>query len=122
MVARRVYALRSTPYKVVALDCDNTLWRGVCGEEGPLGVEVDAPRLALQEFMLAQRDAGMLLCLNSKNVEADVAAVFEQNTGMLLRPEHITASRINWRSKSQNLHDLARELNVGVDSIIFVDD
>ena len=122
MVARRIYALRSTPYKAIVLDCDNTLWRGVCGEEGPLGVEVDAPRRALQQFMLAQRDAGMLLCLNSKNVEVDVASVFEQNPGMLLRPEHITASRINWQSKSENLRDLARELNLGVDSIIFVDD
>ena len=122
ITARRIYGLRSTPYKVIALDCDNTLWRGVCGEEGPLGVEVDAPRLALQQFMLAHREAGMLLCLNSKNVEADVNAVFEQNPGMLLRPEHITASRINWQSKSENLHDLARHLNLGVDSIIFVDD
>ena len=122
IVARRIYGLRSTPYKVIALDCDNTLWRGVCGEEGPLGVEVDAPRRALQEFMLAQREAGMLLCLNSKNVEADVAAVFATNPGMLLKPEHIIASRINWQSKSENLHDLARQLNLGVDSIIFVDD
>ena len=122
ITARRIYSLRSSPYKVIALDCDNTLWRGVCGEEGPLGVEVDAPRLALQQFMLTQREAGMLLCLNSKNVEADVNAVFAQNPGMLLRPEHITASRINWQSKSQNLHELARQLNLGVDSIIFVDD
>ncbi len=122
MLARRIYSLRSTPYKVIALDCDNTLWRGVCGEEGPLGVEVDAPRRALQQFMLAQRDAGMLLCLNSKNVEADVAAVFATNPGMLLKPEHIIVSRINWQSKSENLHELARQLNLGVDSIIFVDD
>ena len=122
MVARRIYGLRSTPYKVIALDCDNTLWRGVCGEDGPLGVEIDAPRRALQQFMLAQRDAGMLLCLNSKNVEADVEAVFAMNPGMLLKSEHIIASRINWKSKSENLHELARQLNLGIDSIIFVDD
>ncbi len=122
MAARRIYSLRSTPYKVIALDCDNTLWKGVCGEEGPLGVEVDAPRRALQEFMLAQREAGMLLCLCSKNAESDVAAVFESNPGMLLRSDHIVASRINWQSKSENLKDLARTLNLGVDSFILVDD
>ena len=122
MAARRIYSLRSTPFKAIALDCDNTLWKGVCGEEGPLGVEVDAPRRALQEFMLAQREAGMLLCLCSKNAESDVAAVLESNPGMLLRSDQIVASRINWQSKSENLKDLARTLNLGVDSFILVDD
>jgi len=122
MAARRIFALRSTPFKVIALDCDNTLWKGVCGEDGALGVEVDVQRRALQEFMLAQREAGMLLCLCSKNVEADVAAVFASNPGMLLRPEHFVASRINWQSKSENLQDLASDLKLGVESFIFVDD
>ncbi|MEO7028527.1 MAG: HAD-IIIC family phosphatase, partial [Acidobacteriaceae bacterium] len=122
MAARRMYALRSTPYKVIALDCDNTLWKGVCGEEGALGVEIDAPRRVLQEFMRAQRDAGMVLCLASKNAEADVDAVFASNPGMLLRREDFVAARVNWQSKSENLRDLARELNLGLDSFILIDD
>jgi FkbH-like protein len=83
---------------------------------------VDAPRRALQEFMLRQRDAGMLLCLCSKNREEDVWAVFEQNPGMLLSREHLSGWRINWQTKSENLRSLAAELNLGIDSVIFLDD
>jgi amino acid adenylation domain-containing protein/FkbH-like protein len=122
MLARRISALRRPPHKVIVLDCDNTLWKGVCGEEGPLGISVDAPRRALQEVMIAQQDAGMVLCLCSKNAEEDVAAVFEQNQEMLLRREHIVASRINWEPKSHNLRELAQELQLGLDSFIFLDD
>ena len=62
LIARRFYRISSPPHKVIVLDCDNTLWRGVCGEDGPLGVNVGPGYRALQEFMIAQRDAGMLLC------------------------------------------------------------
>jgi len=121
MLARRIYSLRSTPRKVIVLDCDNTLWKGVCGEEGP-AVSVDAPRKALQEFMLDQQKAGMLLCLCSKNVEEDVDAVFAENRAMVLRPEDIAARRVNWNPKPQNLRELATMLQLGIDSFIFVDD
>src|SRR5262245_42914085 len=68
-IARTVHALECPPFKVLVLDCDQTLWGGVCGEDGPLGVTVDAPRRRLQEFALAQRAAGVSLCLSSKNSE-----------------------------------------------------
>jgi amino acid adenylation domain-containing protein/FkbH-like protein len=122
MLARRMFSLRSAPRKVIVLDCDNTLWKGVCGEEGPTGVSVDNPRHALQQFMLKQIDAGMLLCLCSKNSAEDVDAVFAQNPGMLLRDRHIAARRVNWNAKSQNLRELADELQLGLDSFVFVDD
>ena len=121
MLARRIHSLRSAPKKVIVLDCDNTLWKGVCGEEGP-AVCVDAPRRALQKFMLDQLTAGMLLCLCSKNVEEDVDAVFSQNTAMVLRPEHIGARRVNWNPKPQSLRELSTTLQLGMDSFIFVDD
>jgi amino acid adenylation domain-containing protein/FkbH-like protein len=122
MLARRIFALRSAPRKVIVLDCDNTLWKGVCGEEGPTGVFVDAPRRALQESMLQQIEAGMLICLCSKNAEEDVQGVFTQNTGMALHERDIAARRVNWNPKSQNLRELAAELQVGLDSFVFVDD
>lgn len=122
MLARRIFSLRSSPRKVIVLDCDNTLWKGVCGEEGPTGVSVDAPRRALQAFMVDQIKAGMLVCLCSKNSEDDVQAVFSQNSGMLLRDRDIAARRVNWNSKSQNLRELAGELQLGLDSFVFVDD
>jgi FkbH-like protein len=85
-------------------------------------VQVDAKCRALQQFALAQRDAGMVLCLCSKNNEEDVWRVFEQNPGMLLKREHIVASRINWQPKSENLRGLSRDLQLGLDSFVFLDD
>jgi FkbH-like protein len=122
MIARKVYALKSPPYKVIVLDCDQTLWAGVCGEDGPLGVMLDTPHQALQQFMLRQYEAGMLLCLCSKNNEEDVAAVFDFRPEMTLKREHFVAWRINWNSKSENLKSLAQELNLGLDSFILIDD
>jgi FkbH-like protein len=122
MVARRIYALRRSSHKVIVLDCDNTLWKGVCGEDGALGIEIDAGRYALQEFVVRQQEAGMLLCLCSKNQEADVFEVFDRHPDMPLKRQHLVAWRINWQSKSENLKALAGELNLGLDSFIFVDD
>ena len=122
IIARTIYALQSAPRKVIALDCDQVLWGGVCGEDGALGVVLDPARRALQAFMLAQRDAGMLLCVCSKNNGEDVAAVFERRPEMPLKREQIAAWRTNWRPKSENLHALAAELGLGLDSFIFIDD
>ena len=121
-LVRTIFNLKKDPFKVIVLDCDNTLWKGVCGEDGPLGVEVTAPYRALQEFMIGQMNAGMLLCLCSKNNEKDALDVFDQRTDMLLKPEHLVSWRINWKSKSENIKSLAKELNLGLDSFIFIDD
>ncbi len=119
---RTIASLRRPPLKVIVLDCDNTLWQGACGEEGALAVTVTPAHRALQEFMIGQASAGMLLCLCSKNSEADVWAVFAQNPGMVLKREHLAGWRINWTPKSENLRALATELNLGPDSFIFLDD
>lgn len=121
-LVRRATSLVRPPAKVIALDCDQTLWRGVCGEDGTEGVEVDEPFRVLQQFIGAQAEQGMLLCLVSKNDPNDVFDVFEHNPGMILRPEQFIAHRINWQPKSSNLVDLAAELNLGLDSFIFIDD
>jgi FkbH-like protein/FkbM family methyltransferase len=119
---RRFSSLKRNPFKVIVLDCDNTLWKGVCGEDGPHGIEVSEPYRALQEFMVGQMKAGMLLCLCSKNNEKDVLEVFERRSDMVLKSEHVVARRINWKSKSDNIKSLAKELGLGLDSFIFVDD
>ena len=119
---RTIWNVNRRPFKVVVLDCDNTLWRGVCGEDGPRGVALTPPYQALQAFMLEQMKAGMLLCLCSKNNERDVLDVFDQRSDMKLRREHLVSHRINWSRKSRNLRDLAEELNLGLDSFIFIDD
>ena len=121
MVARRVHRLVSPPHKVMVLDCDGTLWDGICGEEDPLGVRLDGDRLSLQECIVNQSRQGMLVCLCSKNNEPDVAAVFDQRRDMVLKRDHITSWRINWRNKSDNILSLSRELGLALDSFIFID-
>jgi FkbH-like protein len=121
-VARRIHGLRTNPYKVLALDCDNTLWQGVVGEEGPLGVTLPPGKRALQEFVVYLQKRGMLICLVSKNIEADVFAVLEKRTDMPVRRDHLVGWRVNWQPKSRNIAELAAELNLGRDSFIFLDD
>jgi FkbH-like protein len=122
VIARRFYRIHTPAHKVLVLDCDNTLWQGVCGEDGALGVNVGPAYRDLQEFILVQRDAGILVCLCSKNNEEDVWSVFEKNPGMLLKREHFASSRINWQPKPENLQSLSAELRLGLDSFIFLDD
>jgi FkbH-like protein len=107
---------------MLALDCDNTLWRGVAAEDGPLGVVVDAPRRALQNFLLARRAEGWLLTLCSKNEEEDVWAVFDHHPGMVLRRAHLAGARIGWRPKPEGLRALAAELGLGLDALVLLDD
>jgi amino acid adenylation domain-containing protein/FkbH-like protein len=121
-IMRKYHALKRPASKVIVLDCDNTLWSGVCGEDGAKGVRLEEAFLALQRFMRAQHDSGMLLCVCSKNNEADAREVFAQRLEMPLRREHFAAWRTNWKPKSENLKSLAHELKLGLDSFIFVDD
>ena len=121
-VARRIHALTHPPFKVVALDCDETLWAGICGEDGPQAVTLDAPRKALQEFMAEQRSAGMLLAMASKNNEEDVMETFQLHPEMPLRLDDFAARRIDWNSKSLHLRSMAEELDLGLDSFILIDD
>jgi FkbH-like protein/FkbM family methyltransferase len=121
-VVRKVAGHRRPPIKVVVLDCDNTLWGGVCGEDGAAGVELSAPFLAVQAFAVRLVEAGVLVCLCSKNEERDVLEVFDRRPEMLLRREHVAAWRVDWRSKSEGIRSLAKELNLALDSFAFVDD
>ncbi len=121
-LARKVNAFKGPGYKVIALDCDNTLWKGVCGELGAMEVTIDENFSRLQEFVLEKYKEGFLLVLCSKNNEADVWEVFDRHPGMKLKREHIAAHRINWQPKSGNLVSIASELNLGLASFIFLDD
>ena len=78
--------------------------------------------VAAQKFMIGQMKAGILLCVCSKNNEKDALEVFDRRTDMLLKREHLVAWRLNWNSKSENIKSLAKELNLGLDSFILLDD
>jgi len=107
--------------KVLVLDCDNTLWRGVLGEDGVNGIKQDSAHRALVRKAQALVKQGWLLCLASKNEQTDVQQVFEQRD-FGLRWQDFAAWRINWEAKPCNLRGLAEELNLGLDALVFVDD
>jgi len=119
---RHAHALTAPPFKLIALDCDNTLWRGICGEDGPNGVFLDRGREYLQRFMLDQREDGMLLAIVSKNNEAEVLETFQRNPQFPIGLRHFVTTRINWEDKAGNLASIAQELNLGAASFIFLDD
>lgn len=121
-VSRQIYSFYYPHFKVIALDCDNTIWGGVVGEDGALGVKITGGFLALQKFILKKQEEGFLIVLNSKNNANDVWEVFEKNPKMLLKKEHIVNFKINWQTKSQNLKEMAKELNLGLSSFVFLDD
>lgn len=113
--------------KALVVDLDDTLWGGVLGEDGPDGVRLDgeypgAAFLALQRAILGLRARGVVLAVASKNDHADAMGVLEGHPAMLLRPEHFAAVRINWNDKADSLREIARELNVGLDALAFLDD
>ena len=115
-------------FKVLALDCDNTLWGGIIGEDGVTGIKLgpfDYPGNIYWhvQHQLAQLEQnGVLLCLCTKNNPVDIEEVFASHPTMVLKPSQIVARRVNWTEKAQNLRELAAELNLGLDSIIFLDD
>jgi FkbH-like protein len=113
--------------KAVAVDLDNTLWGGIIGEDGMAGIRVGpeypgAAYQAVQRALLDIADRGILLAICSKNNPQDAMEALTAHPGMLLRPEHFAATRINWNEKAQNLREIAQELNIGLDAVAFVDD
>jgi FkbH-like protein len=121
VLARKARALWGEPRKVIALDCDDTLWGGACSEDPIEELDATGPFSYLRKFMCEQAEAGRLLCLISRNRPEDVAAAFSRYAAPLTS-SHIVAQRFGWGAKSESLRSLADELNVDVDSFVFVDD
>lgn len=113
--------------KCLVLDLDNTLWGGVLGEDGTDGILLggEYPGKAYsywQRALLELSKNGVILALCSKNNETDVIDAWEHNPHMVLKREHFSAVRINWQDKVTNIRELADELNIGLDSMVFLDD
>ena len=127
-IAKLVRALKGKSKKCAILDCDNTLWGGIVGEDGLHGIQLssnDYPGRVSYEFqmnILHLFERGVLIALCSKNNEDDVWEVFDKHPHCVLKREHLAAWRINWDNKVSNIVSLAEELNLGLDSLVMIDD
>lgn len=113
--------------KCLVLDLDNTLWGGVLGEDGVEGIQLsgDYPGKAFhwwQEALLELKKQGIILCICSKNNPEDVEQLWQRRHDMVLHQDDFSAVRINWQDKATNIQELAQELNIGLDAMVFVDD
>lgn len=113
--------------KCLVLDCDNVLWGGILSEDGIAGIQVGEsglgrPFQVFQRYLLDLYYHGVILAVSSKNDSVDVLRVFREHTGMILKEEHIACFRCNWDNKPDNIRDISEILNIGIDSIVFVDD
>ena len=115
------------PKKVLIVDLDNTLWRGLAGENDntPITLADDGVGLAYKNFQRTikhLKNQGVVLGIVSKNNEEDAMSILSGHPHMVLRPDDFAIYRINWESKIDNIVSIAEELNVGLDSIVFIDD
>jgi FkbH-like protein len=128
LVARVVAARRGLSRKCLVLDLDNTLWGGVIGDDGLEGIVLGQGSalgeafLAVQAYALDQAARGVILAVCSKNDEANALAAFEQHPEMLLKRGHIACFRANWQDKVGNIRAIAQQVNIGLDSLVFLDD
>ncbi len=122
-----IKALKNVTRKCIVLDLDNTLWGGVLGEEGFNGIRLgkDPPGNAyvdFQKILLSYYNRGVILAINSSNNFGEVIRVLKEHPYMVLREKHFAAMRVNWQNKVENMIELAGELGIGLDSMVFVDD
>jgi FkbH-like protein len=128
LVARLVAAQRGLSKKCLVLDLDNTVWGGVVGDDGLEGIvlgegsAVGEAHLALQRFAKQLNERGIILAVCSKNDPSIADAAFREHPEMVLKRSDIAAFVANWDDKARNLRVIAEKLNIGIDSLVFVDD
>ena len=113
--------------KCIVLDLDNTLWGGIIGEDGfdRIDLSLKPPGMAFMEFqrvLLALYQRGVILAINSRNNEDEALRAIRDHPLMVLREEHFATMKINWSDKISNMKEIAQELNIGLDSIVYFDD
>ena len=108
--------------KCLVVDCDNVLWLGVAAEDGVDQIRIETEQLRFQNLLVELYERGVLLCLCSKNEDGILQQVWEAHPDMPLKRRHIIREKVNWKDKADNIRDLACELNLALDSFVFVDD
>jgi FkbH-like protein len=124
---RLISATRRASAKCAVIDCDNTIWGGIIGEDGLDGIRIgdEFPGSAYRDFqrlLLHWRRQGVFLAVCSKNNPEDVRQVFRDHRAMVLRESDISAWSVDWRPKSEQLSEIAKELNIGTDALVLFDD
>jgi FkbH-like protein len=128
LVARIIAAQSGATRKCLVLDLDNTLWGGVIGDDGIEGLVLGPGSAegeafaALQHYAKQLKERGIILAICSKNEAAVAEAAFREHPEMILKRSDITAFVANWDDKAENLKRIATMLNIGIDSLVFVDD
>lgn len=121
-------AYRGKSRRLLVLDCDNTLWGGVIGDDGIDGIKIGQGSAGgeafvdIQKMALNLRKRGIVLAVSSKNTEEVALKVFQEHPDMLLREEHIASFRINWIDKAANIEEIAKSVDLGLQSFVFLDD
>lgn len=113
--------------KCLVVDLDNTIWGGVVGEDGALGVALGptypgSAFVEFQRYLLQLRARGVILAIASKNNRTDVDELFATNPAMILEPSHFAAAEVHWRPKSDSIANIAASLGIGLEHMVFVDD
>ena len=126
-LSKQIYVTQNVKKKCLVLDLDNTLWGGVLGEDGTysikLGNSYEGEKFTrFQKYLKDLSNKGIILAILSKNNLEDVKECFKKNTNMILSLNDFITYRVNWREKYLNINEIASELNIGKDSIVFFDD
>lgn len=126
LIEKYAHIINGRRKKCLAVDLDNTLWGGVIGEDGVDGIELSNHKEGeryydTQVLLKKMKEQGVMLAILSKNNKEDVEPVFS-NPFMILKHDDFVAEKINWDSKSSNIRKMAEELNIGLDSFVFLDD
>ena len=126
LIVRYISVTKGMHKKCIAVDLDNTLWGGVIGEDGVEGIQLSNHKEGqryydTQKILKKMKDQGVMLAILSKNNVEDVEPVYK-HPDMVLRHEDFVAEVINWNPKSANIRQLAKDLNIGLDSFVFIDD
>lgn len=126
-ISRNLAAMLAPAKKCLVLDADNTLWGGVLGEDGIDGIQLSDSYpgnayKSFQAYALELKRKGILLALASKNNAEDVIEVLNTHSDCLLSPDDFAAMRVNWIDKATNIAEIAKELNIGLSSLVFYDD
>ena len=127
LYGRYIRAVRGKIKKVLVLDADNVLWGGIIGEEGLNRIKLDTQKTGriyrdFQRIVLNLYKKGIIITLNSKNNFEDVIEVLRKHPYQVLKEEHFSNIKVNWNNKVQNIKEIAEELNLGIDSFVFIDD